>query len=177
MHYFSGKSFKLKYEGSAVCYWVFPEHSVWFRCSVVSNSLRPHGLQHARLLRPTLVPSNMSGNGIILGKRGRERPRRKARSSHSYGESWRSDDPWQLTSPLKGLTYFNKSVITGREEGSGWGTHVYLWQIHVDIWQNQYNIVKLKNKSKKKSVIKKLSFPLASKGPISWWFFHLSTSV
>ena len=32
----------------------------------------------------------------------------------------------------------------GREEGSGWGTRVYLWQIHVDIWQNQYNIVKLK---------------------------------
>ena len=31
----------------------------------------------------------------------------------------------------------------GREEGSGWGTHVYLWQIHFDIWQNQYNIVKL----------------------------------
>ena len=22
-----------------------------------------------------------------------------------------------------------------REEGSGWGTHVYLWQIHFDIWQ------------------------------------------
>ena len=33
-----------------------------------------------------------------------------------------------------------------KEEGSGWGTRVYLWQIHVDIWQNQYNIVKLKNK-------------------------------
>ena len=30
-----------------------------------------------------------------------------------------------------------------REEGSGWGTHVYLWWIRVDIWQNQYNIVKL----------------------------------
>ena len=30
-----------------------------------------------------------------------------------------------------------------REEGSGWGTHVYLWQIHFDTWQNQYNIVKL----------------------------------
>ena len=26
-------------------------------------------------------------------------------------------------------------------------THVYLWRIHVDIWQNQYNIVKLKKKS------------------------------
>ena len=23
-----------------------------------------------------------------------------------------------------------------REEGSGWGTRVYLWQIHFDIWQN-----------------------------------------
>ena len=38
-----------------------------------------------------------------------------------------------------------------REEGSGWGTHVYLWQIHFDIWQTQYNIVKLnKIKLKKK---------------------------
>ena len=36
-----------------------------------------------------------------------------------------------------------------REEGSGWGTHVYLWRTHFDIWQNQYNIVKLKNKIKK----------------------------
>ena len=36
-----------------------------------------------------------------------------------------------------------------REEGSGWGTHVYLWWIHFDVWQNQYNIVKLKNKIKK----------------------------
>ena len=35
-----------------------------------------------------------------------------------------------------------------REEASGWGTHVYLWWMHVDIWQNQYNIVKLKNKIK-----------------------------
>ena len=28
------------------------------------------------------------------------------------------------------------------EGGSGWGTRVYLWWIHVDVWQNQYNIVK-----------------------------------
>ena len=35
------------------------------------------------------------------------------------------------------------------ERGSGWGTRVYLWWIHVDIWQNQYNIVKLKNKKKR----------------------------
>ena len=44
-----------------------------------------------------------------------------------------------------------------REGGSGWGIRVYLWQIHVDIWQNQFNIVKLKNKIKyiKKIIIKK----------------------
>jgi len=36
------------------------------------------------------------------------------------------------------------------EEGSGLGTRVYLWQIHIDIWQNQYNIVKFKKIQKKK---------------------------
>ena len=34
------------------------------------------------------------------------------------------------------------------QEDSGGETHVYLWWIHFDIWQNQYNIVKLKNKIK-----------------------------
>ena len=24
----------------------------------------------------------------------------------------------------------------------GWGTHVHPWWVHVDVWQNQYNIVK-----------------------------------
>ena len=42
-----------------------------------------------------------------------------------------------------------------REEGSGWGTQVYLWRIHFDIWQNQYNIVKLKIKLKKLKIKKK----------------------
>ena len=46
-----------------------------------------------------------------------------------------------------------RGMIRGgrREEGSGWGTHVYLWQIHFDIWQNQYSIVKL-NKIKLKKI-------------------------
>ena len=32
----------------------------------------------------------------------------------------------------------------GREVGGGFrtGTRVHLWQIHDDVWQNQYNIVK-----------------------------------
>ena len=30
----------------------------------------------------------------------------------------------------------------GGRGGSGWGTRVYPWWIHVDVWQNQYNTVK-----------------------------------
>jgi len=30
----------------------------------------------------------------------------------------------------------------GRSGDSGWGIHVHPWRIHVDVWQNQYNIVK-----------------------------------
>ena len=50
-----------------------------------------------------------------------------------------------------------------REEGSGWGTHVCLWWIHFDIWQNQHNIVKFKNKTKFKkkiNTIKKIKIKL-----------------
>ena len=43
-----------------------------------------------------------------------------------------------------------------REAGSGWGTHVYLWRIHFDIWQNQYNIINL-NKIKLKKINKQLT--------------------
>ena len=52
-----------------------------------------------------------------------------------------------------------RGIVWGgrREEGSGWGTHVYLWETHFDIWQNQYNIVKL-NKIKLKKRFKKIMF-------------------
>ena len=49
-----------------------------------------------------------------------------------------------------------------REGGSGWGTHVYLWQIHFDIWQNQYNIVKLKKKKDSKLKGQGKIFPRSS---------------
>ena len=41
----------------------------------------------------------------------------------------------------------------GGGRSSEWGTRVYLWWIHFDIWQNQYNIVKFKNKILKKSAV------------------------
>ena len=51
-------------------------------------------------------------------------------------EAWRA--------VIHGVT---KSRTCGRwEGGSGWGTRVYPWRMHVDVWQNQYNIVKLKKK-------------------------------
>ena len=36
------------------------------------------------------------------------------------------------------------------EGGSGLGTRIHPWWLHVDVWQNQYNIVKYKNNKKKK---------------------------
>ena len=39
------------------------------------------------------------------------------------------------------------------EGGSGLGTHVYPWRIHVNVWQNQYSIVK---QNKVKIKIKKI---------------------
>ena len=65
---------------------------------------------------------------------------------------------WMLRA---GALEWPRGMVWGRrrEEGSGWGTHVYLRQIHFDIWKNQYNIVKLKNKIKlkKKEVSKQKS--------------------
>ena len=47
-----------------------------------------------------------------------------------------------------GLVHWDDPVGWYREAGGkrGWETCVHLWQIHVDIWQNQYNIVNFKNK-------------------------------
>ena len=56
-----------------------------------------------------------------------------------------------------------------REEGSGWGTHVYLWQIHFDIWQNQYNIVKLNKIKLKKKKLNIQKMKIMASGPITSW--------
>ena len=54
----------------------------------------------------------------------------------------------------------SKEMIWGGrwEGGSGLGTHVYPWRIHVNVWQKQYSIVK-QNKSKIK--IKKYIYMVA----------------
>ena len=42
------------------------------------------------------------------------------------------------------ILHWPRGIVWGRrwEEGSGLGTHVHPWQIHIDVWLNQYNIVK-----------------------------------
>ena len=41
-----------------------------------------------------------------------------------------------------GLVHWDDPEGWDEEGGSGWGARVHLWWIHVDVWQNQYNIVK-----------------------------------
>ena len=41
-----------------------------------------------------------------------------------------------------GLVRWDDPEEGGRGSRSGWGTHVHPWRIHVNVWQNQYNIVK-----------------------------------
>ena len=48
-------------------FWTPGFHSVQFTCLVVSNSLRPHGLQHARPPCPSPTPGNCS-NSCPLGR-------------------------------------------------------------------------------------------------------------
>ena len=78
-----------------------------------------------------------------------------------HGYRFMNDLKWKLIKSLQ--TWMLGAGALGRprgmlwggrtEEGSEWGTHVYLWKIHFDIWQNQYNIVKLnKIKLKKKEL-------------------------
>ena len=63
---------------------------------------------------------------------------------------WASQVVLEVKNPPANAREIRDMVCGGRrEEGSGWGTHVYLWWIHFDIWQNQYNFVKFKKKKKR----------------------------
>ena len=56
-------------------------------------------------------------------------------------------DAWYRMLGAGALGWPRGMVWGGRwEGGSGWGARVHPWQIHVDVWRNQYNIVKLKKK-------------------------------
>ena len=75
------------------------------------------------------------------------------------------------------LYAYKKIYVRGgrREEGSGWGTHVYLWQIHFDIWQNQYNIVKLNKIKFSKKKICECIFPHTLTNTRFYWNYQVSS--
>ena len=131
----------------------------------MSDSLWRHGLQHARLLCPSLSWSLLRfviielvilSNHLIL--------------SHflflplifptsGWYMIWENSIETcilsyvkQITSPglmhetgCSGLVHWDDPEGwdgEGGERGSGWGTYVHLWLMHVNVWQNHYNIVK-----------------------------------
>ena len=47
-----------------------------------------------------------------------------------------------LPAPLSMEFYRGMGWGGKREGGSGWETHVHPWWIQVNVWQNQYNVVK-----------------------------------
>ena len=52
-------------------------------------------------------------------------------------------DAWYRMLEAGALRWPRGMVWGGRwNGGSGLGTHVHPWRIHVDVWENQYNIVK-----------------------------------
>ena len=160
-----------------------------FTCKGVSNSLWPHGLQHAGLPCPTPSPGTCS-NLCTLSQwchptiSSSVVPFSSCPQSLPVSGSFPMSQlfAWGFTSPkywsfsfsispsdeysrlkkrreAKGKgekerhTHLNaefqriarrdtlgrpRGMVWGgwREEGSGWGTHVYLWWIHFDIWQN-----------------------------------------
>ena len=53
------------------------------------------------------------------------------------------------------------------EGGSGLGTRVHPWQMHVDVWQNQYNIVKYKWHDISYFVRRYSNFPSGSDSKVS----------
>ena len=59
----------------------------------------------------------------------------------SYNKQIASPGSMQDTGCL-GLVHWDDPEGWYGEGGSGWGTCVHPWRIHVDVWQNQYNIVK-----------------------------------
>ena len=62
----------------------------------------------------------------------------------SYKKRIASPGSMQDTGCLGLVTWDDPGMVLGGrwEGGSGWETCVHPWQIHVDVWQNQYNIVK-----------------------------------
>ena len=79
-------------------------------CSVVSNSLWPHGLQPTRLLRPWDFPGKSTGVGCHFLLQGSSQPRDQTQVSHIAGRCFTI---WATREELTSLsTYLNFFILT-----------------------------------------------------------------
>ena len=89
---------------------------------LLTNSLWFSDYEHSQmstLVRVHTVTLETLADLIFLG------------SKISADDDWSHEIKRHLLGRPRGMEWGGR-----REEGSGWGTHVYLWRIHFDIWQN-----------------------------------------
>ena len=86
------------------------------RCSVVSNSLQPHGLQPARLLWPWDSPGKNTGVGVHAGS---PNPRIKPRSLTLQVDSLPSEPPGKSTNTGVGSLALLQGIFTTQESNQG----------------------------------------------------------
>ena len=149
-------------------------NSVQFSRSVLSDSLWPHESQHARPPCPSPTPRvhpnpwplsrwchpTISSSVVPFSSCPQSFPAsRSFLMSQLFASGGQSIRVSASTSVLPMNTQDWSSEWTGwislQSKGlsrvfSNTSVHVYLWRIHLDIWQNQYNIVKFKNRIKLK---------------------------
>ena len=137
---------------------ILPKLDEFLKCSLLFSFI--YSLMFLFLLLVTIFSPNRKKHDYIEKIKAKSTKKiQKVRWVASPGSM--HDRYWMLGAGALGRP---KGMVRGgrKEEGSGWGTRVYLWRIHVDIWQNQYNIVKLKNKIKKKILAKESNLILIS---------------
>ena len=118
--------------------------------------LRPYGLQPARLLCPWDFPGKNTGVGcyfllqeIFPSQESNPLLLHSRQVLYHLNHEGRPSKGQELHSmvallvTLEVLAFPHVCQRGGRWEGcSGLGTHVRPWRIHVNVWQNQYSIVK-----------------------------------
>ena len=70
---------------------------------------------------------------------------KKNKSTETFSEKYQRADIRDNSFTLNRVISIKnkqKAGEGGGRGGSGWGACVHPWWIHVDVWQNQYNIVK-----------------------------------
>ena len=116
----------LNFQGLSFC------SETFVACIFSENHLPFLAIPSKTLKQNSLLDSLGEGKGGMIWENGNE-------TCISYMKRITSPGSMPDTGCL-GLVHWDDPE--GWYGGSGWETCVYPWRIHVDVWQNQYNIVK-----------------------------------